>query len=121
MSFDNGSRKSMFCRTTVEQWSKDCRRVYIKKCILVSLLFFALDIRIYNIIYTFLCEVAFKILEKKLNQLTDMKFVYSKASTLQKRGFVKIVFDSNIYYENGIYRTPTMIDLFSINHFKIKE
>lgn len=27
-------------------------------------------------------QVAFKILEKNLNRLTDMKFVYSKASTL---------------------------------------
>ena len=66
-------------------------------------------------------QVAFKILEKNLNQLTDMKFVYSKANTLQKREFVNIVFDSNLYYENGVYRTPTMIDLFSINHLKMKE
>ena len=66
-------------------------------------------------------QVAFKILEKNLNQLTDMKFVYSKANTLQKREFVNIVFDSNLYYENGIYRTPTMMDLFSNNHLKMKE
>ncbi len=66
-------------------------------------------------------QIAFKILEKNLNQLTDMKFVYSKANTLQKREFVNIVFDSNLYYENGIYRTPTMMDLFSSNHLKMKE
>lgn len=50
-----------------------------------------------------------------------MKFIYSKANTLQKRVFVNIVFDSNLYYENGIYRTLTMMDLFSINHLKMKE
>ncbi|WP_353098096.1 recombinase family protein [Empedobacter brevis] len=66
-------------------------------------------------------QIAFKILEKNLNQLTDMKFVYSKANTLQKREFVNIVFDSNLYYENGMYRTPTMMDLFSSNHLKMKE
>ena len=66
-------------------------------------------------------QIAFTILEKNLNQLTDMKFVYSKANTLQKREFVNIVFDSNLYYENGIYRTPTMMDLFSNNHLKMKE
>lgn len=66
-------------------------------------------------------QIAFKILEKNLNQLTDMKFIYSKANTLQKREFVYIVFDSNLYYENGIYRTPTMMDLFSSNHLKMKE
>ena len=31
------------------------------------------------------------------------------------------MFDGNLYYKNGVYRTPTMMDLFSINHFKIKE
>lgn len=65
--------------------------------------------------------MSFKILEKNLNQLTDMKFVYSKANTLQKREFVNIVLDNNLYYKNGIYRTPTMMGLFSINHLKIKE
>ena len=66
-------------------------------------------------------NIAFKILEKNLNQSTDMKFVYSKANTLQKREFVNVVFDSNLYYEKGIYRTPTMMDLFSSNHLKMKE
>ncbi|MCA5004963.1 recombinase family protein [Sphingobacterium bovistauri] len=56
-------------------------------------------------------SVAFNILEKNLNMLTDMRHVYSVADTLQKREFVKMVFDSNLYYENGIYRTPTMLDL----------
>lgn len=66
-------------------------------------------------------NIAFKILEKNLNKLTDMKFIYDQADTLQKREFVNIVFDSNLYYENGIYRTPTMIALFSNNHLKMKE
>ncbi|MBO6213782.1 hypothetical protein [Algoriella sp.] len=66
-------------------------------------------------------QVTFKILEKNLNHLTDMKFIYSKANTLQKREFVNIVFDSNLYYENSVYRIPTMIDLFLSNHLKMKE
>lgn len=32
-----------------------------------------------------------------------------------------MVFDSNLYYENGIYRTPTMLGLLSHNHLKMKE
>ncbi len=48
-------------------------------------------------------------------------FVYSKANTLQKKEFVNIVFDSSLHYENGIYQIPTMMDLFSSNHLKIKE
>ena len=64
---------------------------------------------------------AFNILEKNLNLLTDMRHVYSMADTLQKRKFVNMVFDSNLYYESGIYRTPTMLDLLSHNHLKMKE
>ncbi len=64
---------------------------------------------------------AFSILEDRLELLTDMKHVYSRADTLQKREFVNMVFDSNLYYENGIYRTPTMFGLLSHNHLKRKE
>ena len=64
---------------------------------------------------------AFSILEDRLELLTDMKHVYSRADTLQKREFVNMVFDSNLYYENDIYRTPTMLGLFSHNHLKMKE
>ncbi|SFN44751.1 hypothetical protein SAMN05421738_11293 [Algoriella xinjiangensis] len=50
-----------------------------------------------------------------------MNFIYDQADTIQKREFVNTVFDSNLYYENVVYRTPTMIDLFSSNHLKMKE
>src|SRR5690606_1117557 len=40
---------------------------------------------------------------------------------LQKREFVNRVFDSNLYYEKGIYRTPTMLGLLSHKHLKMKE
>lgn len=64
---------------------------------------------------------AFGILEKNLDLLTDMKYVYSQSDTMQKREFVNLVFDSNLYYENGIYRTPTMLGILSHNHPKMKE
>lgn len=64
---------------------------------------------------------AFSILEDNLNLLTDMRHVYMVSDTLQKREFVNRVFDSNLYYENGIYRTPTMLGLLSHNHLKMKE
>ncbi len=64
---------------------------------------------------------AFSILEDNLNLLTDMRHVYTVSNTLQKREFVKRVFDSNLYYENGIYRTPTILGLLSHNHLKMKE
>ncbi len=64
---------------------------------------------------------AFTILEKNLEMLTDIKFVYSKADIMQKREFVNLVFDSNLYYQEGIYRTPTMLNIFSHNSLIMKE
>jgi len=64
---------------------------------------------------------AFTILEKNLEMLTDIRYVYSKADILQKREFVNLVFDSNLYYQNGIYRTPTMMSILSHNYLKMKE
>ncbi|GEP90751.1 hypothetical protein CTE07_23960 [Chitinophaga terrae (ex Kim and Jung 2007)] len=64
---------------------------------------------------------AFGILEKNLNLLTDMRYVYTKSDTLRKREFVNLVFDSNLYYQDGIYRTPTMLGVLSHNHLIMKE
>jgi hypothetical protein len=64
---------------------------------------------------------AFEILEKNLNLLGDMKYVYTQADTMQKREFISMVFDNNFYYQEGIYRTPTMMDMFSHNSFQMKE
>ncbi len=50
-----------------------------------------------------------------------MRHIYTVSDTLQKREFVNRVFDSNLYYKNGIYRTPTMLGLLSHNHLKMKE
>jgi hypothetical protein len=61
----------------------------------------------------------FEILEKNLNLLGDMKYVYNQADTMQKREFISMVLDNNLYYQEGIYRTPTMIDMFSQNSLQI--
>ncbi|MDQ2863398.1 MAG: recombinase family protein, partial [Bacteroidota bacterium] len=64
---------------------------------------------------------AFTILQKNLEMLTNIKYVYSKADIMQKREFVNLVFDNNLYYQEGIYRTPTMLNIFSHNSLKMKE
>lgn len=64
---------------------------------------------------------AFKLLEKNLRKLSNMRHIYSSADSLEKREFVNLVFDSNLYYENGIYRTPTMLSIFSGNSLKMKQ
>ncbi len=64
---------------------------------------------------------AFKILDKRLELAGDIKYFYRKSDTLEKREFLDMVFDSNLYYEKGIYRTPTMIDELSNNILEMKE
>src|SRR5690606_18400516 len=64
---------------------------------------------------------AFDILEKNLYLLSDMRYVYTKSDTMQKRDFINRVFDNNLYYKEGIYRTPTMLRLFTHNALKMKE
>ncbi len=58
---------------------------------------------------------AFKILEKNLDKLADIRFVYESVDILKKREFVNMVFDGNLYYQNGSYRTPTMMPALSRN------
>jgi site-specific DNA recombinase len=64
---------------------------------------------------------AFLVLENNLSQLTDMHYVFSKSNTLQKREFISMVFDNNLYYQEGIYRTPTMRSVFTHNTPLMKE
>lgn len=52
---------------------------------------------------------------------THVSNIYTKSDTLQKRGFVNMVFDGNLYYQEGIYRTPTMLELLSHNASKREE
>lgn len=56
-----------------------------------------------------------------MDLLGDVRHVYSSANTLQKREFVNMVFDGNLYYQEGIYRTPTMLNIFSRNASKKEE
>lgn len=64
---------------------------------------------------------AFEILDTNLELLGDIKHIYNKSDVLQKREFVNMVFDGNLYYEKGIYRTPTMLSILSHNASKMEE
>lgn len=63
----------------------------------------------------------YKILQKNMDLLTDIPRVYSRSTTLQKREFISMVFDTNLYYEKGVYRTPTMPSIFSHNMLLMKD
>jgi len=42
-------------------------------------------------------------LYQKLERLSDLKYVYTKASTVEKQELIRLGFDNNLYYKNGIY------------------
>lgn len=50
-----------------------------------------------------------------------MRYVYTQADTMQKRELVSMVFDNNLYCQEGIYRTPTMMDMFTHNSLLMSE
>jgi site-specific DNA recombinase len=58
----------------------------------------------------------FLVLEKNLSLLTDMHSVFSKSNTLQKREFINMVFDNNLYYQEGICRTPAMSSILLVTY-----
>jgi len=63
----------------------------------------------------------FKLLDRNLSLATDIRGLFEKADTVAKQEFVKLGFDNNLYYEKGIYRTPTMLSILSRNHLKMRE
>jgi site-specific DNA recombinase len=65
--------------------------------------------RVYNTLY------------KTLDYLTDMKFVYTQADLTEKQEIVRLGFDNNLYYQNGVYRTPTMIDELAHNSLIMRD
>jgi hypothetical protein len=56
-----------------------------------------------------------------LETLTDMKFLFNKCSLSDSQEFLRKVFDANLYYSDGIFRTPTMIEPFAHNSLQMKE
>ncbi|MEA5128680.1 MAG: winged helix-turn-helix transcriptional regulator [Proteiniphilum sp.] len=59
--------------------------------------------------------------EKNLYLPSDLGYVYSQADTMQKREFVNLVFEQNLYYKEGIFRTPTMLQIFTHKVLEMKE
>ncbi|MEO7215764.1 MAG: hypothetical protein ABIX36_23385 [Mucilaginibacter sp.] len=56
-----------------------------------------------------------------MHKLNDMKGIYELSDTVRKRTLVSTVFDSNLYYQNGIYRTPTILAGLDHNYLIMKE
>jgi len=57
----------------------------------------------------------------ELPKLTDMQYLYQAADLSQKRTFVRQVFNSQLSYVDGIYRTPFLLPLLSHNTLILKQ
>ena len=66
-------------------------------------------------------EGIYKIVRRNLEFLSDLKSVYQKADPIEKQELIRIGFDNNLYYKEGMYRTPTMIEILSHNSNKMRE
>lgn len=63
----------------------------------------------------------YKILQNNLEKLSDLEFIFNKTSPLEKQELINLGFEQNLYYQGGMYRTPTMIDLLAHNAHIMKE
>ena len=56
-----------------------------------------------------------------LDSLSDMKTLFYKCSLSDAQEFLRRVFDVNLFYHEGIFRTPTMLECFAHNELKMNE
>jgi len=54
-------------------------------------------------------------------RLANMNTLFKNATIPQKHSFVKLVFDSGLYYSDGCYRTPSIMPIFSTKALLLQE
>jgi site-specific DNA recombinase len=60
-------------------------------------------------------------LESVLLRMTDLKTHFEKLPLDKKHQFINLVFDNQLSYEDGSYRTPNLLSIFRHNEQKLKE
>jgi site-specific DNA recombinase len=53
--------------------------------------------------------------------LTDLNFLCEKSTILQKQQLVRLGFDQQLYFQEGIYRTPSALPIFYRNELILRE
>jgi site-specific DNA recombinase len=66
-------------------------------------------------------EKIYQSIKNNVDKLADLEFIFVKSSVFDKQELVRLVFERNLYYHGGMYRTPTMIELLSHNALKMRE
>jgi site-specific DNA recombinase len=56
-----------------------------------------------------------------LGKLSDLQWAYNGATVEDKQSFVRLVFDNSLYYQDNIYRTTFLMDLFKPKALILKE
>ena len=56
-----------------------------------------------------------------VSRLADLHWLYHQGTTEQKQSFVRLVFDSRLYYQQPSYRTPYIMPLFASKEQILKE
>jgi site-specific DNA recombinase len=57
----------------------------------------------------------FTLLEHQLVKLTDLNYLYQEPTILQKQQLVRLGFDQQLYFQDGVYRTPSVLPIFYRN------
>ncbi len=52
------------------------------------------------------------LLQRNIESLTDIRFIYNNCSTEDKQKLLSKVFDNRLYYQDKVYRTPYIMDIF---------
>jgi site-specific DNA recombinase len=65
-------------------------------------------------------DQVYLLLQDNLLPLTDLNYLYSNAATVKKQELIRQVFDSQLYYRTGIYRTGYIMPVFSHNILTLK-
>ncbi|WP_379012368.1 recombinase family protein [Parasediminibacterium paludis] len=63
----------------------------------------------------------FNTVKDELMSLSNLNSIYNQANLQQKQQFIKLVFDSRLYYSNNTYRTPYLLPIFTHNTLILKE
>lgn len=56
-----------------------------------------------------------------VGRLADLQWIYNQGTIEQKQSFVRLVFDSRLYYQQSTYRTPYILPLFADKEQILKE
>lgn len=56
-----------------------------------------------------------------LPKLSNLREVFAEMDLVKKQQFINLVFDKNLFYRDGTYRTPKLHELFAPNELVLKE